>query len=387
LAGAVCFVTMPGVMDLAHEAKPHLACAVATMAAAVCASRYLESGRRSWWIGAGVCCGLAWGLMLSGAIALVMLPVMGLMRRRRADGQTAWESIGPALGALAVACGVFAVSNPYLIIHMLWWASSSGGAVRSNLDNTAAMYAVSRPWMGLWNVVKLAVEGTSLSLAVLGTMGAALLVAGRRRGGCSDGALLLAGPALLTAAVFGAVGADKPAEFGRFLLDIDVMLLVTAMILIVRWVKYASVRGMLFGVLMAGTILTGGRYWLGFLQDSRGGTTRTQAAAALALLEQAGNRRVDLWAEPAPYCAPPMDLFQQDIVLLPRGTELGALPADTVGVSAVDRVAGGRVDDGFGRFEITGLGQSAVQTPISWAAKPFLVWAPMDRIKSAVSGQ
>lgn len=390
LAGALCFAAMPGVVDLAHEAKPHLACLVATMAGVACAGRYLQTPRRRWWIWTGVCCGLAWGLVFSGVIALAMLPVMGIMRmlrsRRAGNEQTAASWIGPMIGAMVIACAVFAVSNPYLVKHVIA-PGSSGGAMQSNMDNTAAMYSISRPMAGFWNVVKLVVEGASMPVAAVGVIGAVLLVAGRGRGGCNDGVWLLAGPAVMTAVVFGAVGADKPGEFGRFLLDIDVVLLLAAVTAVARWVNYGKARGMILMVLVTTTILTGGRYWLGFRQDSTDQTTRAQAAAVLARLERAGNGQVDLWAEPAPYSTPPMDLFHEKIVLVPHGTALGTMAADVAGVTAVDRIEAGRVDEGLVRIEIRGSNQGSVQTPISWAAKPFLIWAPLERIKSAVSGQ
>jgi hypothetical protein len=78
-----------------------------------------------------------------------------------------------------------------------------------------------------------------------------------------------------------------------------------------------------------------------------------------------------------------MDLFGQNIVLSPRDWPMGTLPDEVVGVAAVDRIEPGLVPDGFARVELTGWGQSSVQTPISWAAKPFLVWVPLDRVRAA----
>jgi len=385
VVGAMCFATLPGVVDLAHEAKPHLACLVATMAAAACAAKYLETGRRRWWIWAGVCCGLAFGLVLTGAIALAILPMMGILQMRRSKTGGAWSWIGPAVGALLIACAIFAASNPYLVMHLIKPAAS-GGAVGSNLGNTAAMYRITSPLAGYWNVIGLIGEGSSLPVAVAGVAGAILLAIKSRQGGCNDGVWLLAGPAALTALASGPVGAGKPGEFGRFLLDVDVLLLLLAITAAVKWTKNGTARTMILALLLLATILSGGRYWLGFVQDTGGNTTRAQAAQTLAKLEKAGNRQVALWAEPAPYSTPPMDLIHQQLVLAPDGTAVGRLPADDVGVSAMDRVEGIKDQSGFLHATITGSGQSGGQTPISWAAKPFVIWLP-ERLKEGLLRQ
>jgi hypothetical protein len=77
-----------------------------------------------------------------------------------------------------------------------------------------------------------------------------------------------------------------------------------------------------------------------------------------------------------------MDLFDETVVLLPRGAVLGSPPANVAGVAAVDRIAEAPAK-GEAPLAITGWGQSSVQTAISWAAKPFLIWMPQMPPKPA----
>jgi uncharacterized protein YqcC (DUF446 family) len=77
-----------------------------------------------------------------------------------------------------------------------------------------------------------------------------------------------------------------------------------------------------------------------------------QVASDLAKWSAGRNITVALSAEPAPYSAPPMNLFDWQWVLLPRGEKVGAnLPYDFA-ISTID----------------------SAPTPMSWASKQFAVY-------------
>ena len=70
LAG-VCFMCMPVVLDLAHEAKPHLAGTALMLLAILSASKYVETGKWKWIAWTAIACGTCAGMVLSGVVALV----------------------------------------------------------------------------------------------------------------------------------------------------------------------------------------------------------------------------------------------------------------------------------------------------------------------------
>lgn len=80
-AAAVCCVVMPVVVNMAHEAKPHLPGAVLMLLAVMEAMRYVETPKRRWWIATGCLCGAAFGMVLAAWPIFVVLPVMTLLRR------------------------------------------------------------------------------------------------------------------------------------------------------------------------------------------------------------------------------------------------------------------------------------------------------------------
>jgi len=78
-AGA-CLALMPIVINGAHEAKPHLAGTVLVLLAALAGARFVEKGGRRWWMLTGALCGLAAGVVLSAAVAFVVIPLVALLR-------------------------------------------------------------------------------------------------------------------------------------------------------------------------------------------------------------------------------------------------------------------------------------------------------------------
>src|SRR5438046_7371686 len=108
---------MPVVINMAHEAKPHLPGAVLILLALIAAVRYIETASRRWALGAGALCGSAFGMVLTGALSFILLPVMCYLRWR-----SRWRLrvvLVDFVLALALGFGLYTVTNPFVIFHLL----------------------------------------------------------------------------------------------------------------------------------------------------------------------------------------------------------------------------------------------------------------------------
>lgn len=335
------FAVMPVVVNMAHEAKPHLPGTVLTLLAVLAGARYVETGRLAHAAAAGGLCGLAVGMVLSALPAFSVLVGMVLLRRMSWGDRLRVAVFGGLVGLVA-----YGLTNPYVVYHLL--ASVRGGPspFASNLGNSSAFYTAGRPVEGAANVARLAVAGTSVAVAVAGAMGVVVLGARAvraRADGSPDAVrrrahgLLLGLPAVLTAVQAALVGAGKPGEFGRFLLLPDVFLAVEAVALIHTYVRAGGAAVMIYGVVLLQTALGGARYVAGFVRDSGPETSRLAAARAIEADRQAGRvRRVLVTAEPAPYAVPAVNLFDLQAVLVPKGVDPVAVarPGDVVAAVA-----------------------------------------------------
>ena len=318
VAGAVaglCAIIMPVVVNMGHEAKPHLPAAVLMLLAVLAAMRYVESGQRRWWAVTAVLCGAAFGMVLSAWPIFVVLPVMLLLRR------AVWEDVitRTVFGGL-IGAGVYVLTNPYVVINLF----VNRAVLESNFGNSLAMYEVSQLGEGVINAAWLVLEGTSPILAVFGAGGALWLSVRSLRKRTRVGAVnrpalgwLLAAPALVIGIQFVALAAGKPGEYGRFAVLPDVALAIAA-VTAVRSRITQLVHGvvpMLLLFVMTGA--AGSDYLVGFSRDASGHTSRGQVACQLQAYEQSGARSLGVVTEPAPYCMPPVDLFRWKIYLLP----------------------------------------------------------------------
>lgn len=395
-AATLCYVFMPVVVNAAHEAKPHLAGMVLMLLAVLAACRFVETGRRRWWVAAGALCGAALGMVISSAVVFVILPLMVLFRdlswRRRAD---------VAAGAVAVGFAVYFLTNPYVLYNAVF----NRDVLRSNLGTSTAMYQVTAG-EGLTNALRLITEGTSMPVAVGFSGAVAWLVASglsalRKQptapaGDDADGAAgrrahrppgyvvaLLGVPALLVGCQFVALAAGKPGEYGRFALLPDVVLAL-ATVTVLAWPLGNRVARVVQRAVLAFVVLFcavgGWNYLRHFIADAAPTTSRLAEAERLAALARGGARRLGVLAEPAPYVMPPADLWAWRIQLLPRGQSPG--DPETAGrydviVRAVDEVAGAPP----ARWERLDRDRRAAMPParISWASKPFEVLVPALR--------
>jgi hypothetical protein len=371
LTAAACFAVMPVVVNMAHEAKPHLAGAVLMLLAVLAAANYVQTGKAKWWITAGALCGAAFGMVLSSLPIFIILPLMTLLRRQ------SWRNrIVVMVAAGVIAVDVYFVTNPYVLVHLL----RRDPVLTSNLGNSAAMYRPGGSADALLNAAKLIAEGTSPLLAMAGVTGAIVLAhrawrmrkvdtsaeSARRATG-----LLLAAPAVLVLIQFVALAAGKPGEYGRFAILPDTFLAIEAVVAAATFATSASVRRLTLGVLFVTTAVCGAMYLRQFVSDCAETTSRLRAAAELAQLPPSEVIAVE--AEPAPYSLPPVNLFTHPIVLLPRGPRAtDALEGRAVLVRPVDvPVAMGH--DGtrrpLPRYAL--VGQRLFPARISWAGKTF----------------
>jgi 4-amino-4-deoxy-L-arabinose transferase-like glycosyltransferase len=370
---AACYALMPVVVNQAHEAKPHLAGLGLMLLAVLAACRYVETGGRRWWLAAGALCGAAFGMVVSSVIIFAILPVMPLLRRQ------SWAArVGLAVGAGIVGGLVYALTNPYVPYNLLF----NREVLRSNLGTSTAMYHVGGSTNGFLNAVRLIAEGVSPILAALGVVGVVALLLRRRVGVAAPHVwALLAVPALIVVAQFVILGAGKPGEYGRFALLPDTVLCLAAVAGASHWASGPGARRVVLGLGVLTPGFFGATYVARFLADARDPTSRLALAEHLNGLPSFGWRTVEVTAEPAPYCMPPVNLFGQKVVLLPPG-QVEPMGADAVLVRAVDAAPRGAPPPGYVRW---GRDEPVLLRPfpsrISWAAKPFEILVPRRTLR------
>ncbi len=346
----VCFLCLPVVVDLGHEAKPHLAGTAILLLALVAAGKYVETGRWKWIVWTAIACGAAAGMVLSGVVGLLILPLMSL--RRRDDAR---RFAGICFAALVIPAAVYFATNPYVAVHLL----GNRALLESNFGNTGAMYVRGPIGESLVNAARLVAIGTSWPVAIIGVASViAMVIAGRGKGGIG----WVMGPVAVVVLVQCVTYAwNKPGEYARFALFADVALMLAAFFAIGRFVRNTAGRVVLAFLLVGCACTYSFAYERGFLRDSLPDDSRVRAGKEIGGRAsdrgEAGN--LYIVSEPAPYCLPPVNLFGWHIVLLPRGEEW---PAGGEGGILV------RVENTVEVFDPS-------VSPISWADQRFEVVA------------
>jgi hypothetical protein len=378
-AGAACFAAMPVVVNMAHEAKPHLPGLALMLLTVLAACRYVESGNRRWAWAAGALAGAAFGMVISSLVIFCVLPVMALLRPLSWRDRVRIAAVSALLGA-----ATYALTNPFVPINLL----RNRALLMSNLGTSTAMYEVNATGGALGNAVRLIAEGTSPVAAGLGAIALVAwgVIAVKRRkaegGDATCGRLLPPGyvlclvgvPAAFVLLQFVALGSGKPGEYGRFALLPDTVLLLAAVAGAAR-LPWPRAAGAGLCVLFLTTAAFGTVYLAKFVADARPATSRLAEAGRLRDLNAGGARHLLIVAEPAPYCLPPVNVFDWTIELAPRGVapDAGVPDRADVLVRAVDR-PGRETPAGFVRLPPLRSGLAGhVQAPISWADKPFEV--------------
>jgi hypothetical protein len=360
---ALGYIFMPVVVNMAHEAKPHLPGAVLMLLAIIAAIRFVQTGQARWCIGTGLACGMAVGMVPSSAPIFVVIVMMALIRGRR------WgERFRIILAAGILGVLVYLLTNPYVPINLIY----NRGLLKSHFSNTSVMYHISGA--GLVHAVRLMMEGTGLAAGIFGAVGVAVfvMIGWKRRthpdevNGSLVAGWMLGVPAMLVAVQFALVAEGLPGEFGRFFVLPDVVLLIAALVAIVKltpnvWMRLAS-----WVIVIGGGVLFGSNYLGGFVRDSRPITGRMLYAERLHELNEAGMKTMGIYADPAPYCLPPVDLFSWQLIRLPAGGEVNVHP--DVLVRAVDSHQ--PPPPGYRRLPSISS-HILPPTPISWADKPM----------------
>ena len=367
------FATMPVVVNAAHEAKPHLAGSVLTLAAVLGAMRYVRSGQWRTALLSGAAAGAAFGMVLTGVVAFAVLPVMVLLRP-----MTLRRQVHVVLAAGAIGAGVFLAANPYLPIDLLLHRN----VVQSNVGNYGNFYHPQLSMRTLGHAARLVATGTTRPLAIVASVAMAVWLIRRARAtwrsptpsGSAAGpsilppglGLLLAAPAVLVAIQFVLLASGKPAEYARFGLTLDAALAIGVAAAVTSF-RGGSRVGLVLVLLTAVSAL---RYDFNFLND-RYDPSRLRAAAHLApLAPPSGDAGVlALTAEPAPYCMPPADLFRWKWVLLPQGqaTPPASLGTKVVLIRTADEWPAATTPGNV--FPV--IDDRLLTSPISWANKPM----------------
>lgn len=356
VTGGLCFAMLPVVVNLAHEAKPHLAGTSLTLLAVIAAATFVETGRDKWAGIAGALCGAAFGMIVSSLVAFSIPFAMVFMRRE--DNRHRMRSL-----AIALTCGilVFAITNPFLIFN----AVARPERMRSNLGNSTAMYATGTG--GLGNAIGLIIEGASPLVTAVGIAGATFIFGSKLAkkpiaSGCllensveGDVGWILAAPAALNVVIFMLLASNKPPEYARFALLFDVALLIAAFAALGR-VRNPLPRAIMAVTLVAFTGVCAIPYWAGFIRDCDPVTSRLAAAGELKELADSGAHTLRLSAEPAPYICPPVDLFRYTLLLTPPGK---TQPADV----------------------IVSLNTARVPNRMSWADVSFVIVSPLEKLR------
>ncbi len=415
---SLCFIFMPVVVDLAHEAKPHLPGVVLLLLAVLSASRYVETKRIKWIIWTGITCGAAAGMVLSGIVGLALIPVMVIVARDKPA-----RAIGVVISGWVIAAIVYFGTNPYVLIHLV----HHDGPLASNLANSRAMYPVGAIGAGLVNALALITVGTSLPLMIVGVIGAIALPVlccgrcGKKNSGgknlsepavvssaADDGGeskiakqaaearrsniamayaagevdssevpvarrgfgigIMLAVIAILVAIEFAVFAAGKAGEYARFAIFVDVSLALAAVMLIKNVIRQSTMQIAVGVLLVAATAAYSAAYIHGFLADASLNNSRLALAGSLKddleKITPTGRATMGIFAEPAPYDLPPIDLFRWRLVLLPKD---GIASGKSQGTVWPDETV--QPDDTVSWWDPRA-------TPISWADKQFDVMRP-----------
>ena len=379
---ALLYTLLPVVVCMAHEGKPHLPGAVLMLLAVWFALRHLDrlsvadgENRRqrrrfNWWL-VCICCGAAFGMVLSSWPIFVLVPLTALIELRRKQttlaGAAGWTVLGGMVGVV-----VYLLSNPYIVIN----AFVNRDVLASNFGNSLAMYEVDRLIEGFVRVWQLTVEGATLPIVLLGIC--ALFGSWLRR---ARNVSPLIVPALLFFLQFVLIGAGKPAEYGRFGIFTNTCLAVGTACLLAWGFRDGMrklTRVVVILMIAATTGIGGGRYLYGFCTDAWGCGQRAKLAAWCA---EYPDLPVLLFAEPAPYGCPPLRFDKRPVLLCASIEQAVEYAGDqeVILLRAMDTRPEGACGQMLGSSMMppsyvmheSFVESPLAESPISWANKPF----------------
>lgn len=369
-----CYIMMPVVVNMSHEAKPHLPGAVLMLLATLAAVRYVRTADAMWWLLASLLAGLAVGMVLAAWPILAVVPAATLLVRQD------WRSrVRTCAWGAAISAATYFVTNPYVLINFF----TNRQLLQSNLGNTRDMFSFGLSLDAVTNAVRLIAEGASFTLAGVGMLAAAALIIAaslRKNWALRSSAWLVVLVAGLGLVQFVLFAGGQPAEYGRFAVFADISLLIGAVVggyFAFHWMEWRPEFLILLGLAAA---IPGSSYYAGFVEDAGRARSRLMAAQVVEAKRQGGTRSVGVFAEPAPYAVPPINLFSGPVVLLPRGYNPAIDPnTPDVVVRTVDTMDK-PPEAWMARYEFEFIDPLDSTAKMRWAAKPFLVmWKAADR--------
>lgn len=363
-----CYIMMPVVVNMSHEAKPHLPGAVLMLLSILAAHRYVRSADAIWWLLAAVLGGLAVGMVLAAWPVLVVLPVATLLLKQAWPARARICAWGFGLSVVA-----YFLTNPYVLINLL----TNRALLQSNLANTRAMFDFGLSVAGMGNALRLVAEGISPTLAILGTAVALVLtiaLALQKTWATRHAGWLLLVPAGAALAQFVLFAGGQSAEYGRFAVFADVVLVIAAVCGAYLMFQRLEWRPEVLIVLGLAAAIPGSRYYAAFVADTNPPTSRTLAAQRIEAIRPQGGA-LGVVAEPAPYSMPPINLFDGPLLLLPEGYD----PANDPSPPAVVVWAADEVGKPPARwvppYEWESVDPIEGRARMRWAAKPFAIVA------------
>jgi hypothetical protein len=389
ITAVACFALLPVVVNMSHEVKPHLPGMVLVLLSVLAAAAYVRDGGWRRAARAGAACGLATGTILTGGVALTVLPLMVCLRPDRL--RTRWRALAVSAAA-AMLC--YALTNPYVLIRLV----KSRALLAGNAAGLGGFYNLSNRAGAFRTASRLILEGATPGLIAIAAFGAILfaarLIARTRRprsplagGRVSPLAWLLLAPAAANAAHVFAFAGGKPGEYGRFALLLNVGIAILAVRSVAYFVKSGPLCAVVLLMLPLCALPGALRYLTNFIRDA--GPYNSRLAEARRLAEVVAFNRdpaaapehrltLGITADPAPYCMPPVDLWRWRVLLVPRGMTLeDAARANVADVllQAVDEP--GRAGQVIGDYVELPPALRPVSPPavISWAGKPFRLLA------------
>ena len=198
----------------------------------------------------------------------------------------------------------FVLTNPYLPVDYLMHRE----IVQSNVGNYGNFYKPEISIDGFETAVRLIGTGMSMPLAIVAGLSVIFSVRRAVWGGCWRLRRFL-----WRCNIFAWLGISlhEYTRFAALMLDVALALTVAAAVVRVR------LMGLQVAIVLLMIYCTGAvsaRYVANFLAAG----SRLMGAATLAQLQRPG-RVLAVWAEPAPYCMPTVDLFAWKIVSVATG--------------------------------------------------------------------
>ena len=296
----LCVACTPVFITGVLEAKPHLPSACMILWAVLSGLDYYTHRRKRAALCMGLQAGYAFGLVLTGIVAVALWPVLFLSRRRL---------VKHLLCAAGLAIAIYLLTNPYIPYNYLFDRQS----LASNISNSTAMYAdqIRQAAPGAVRVAELLVESCGLGVIGAGLIGFVWLL---RRWPRETWLVAVSGLAMLLICVL--LGAGKPAEFARFLILPVSLLCIAAAVLLTRLARRQRLLALVAGCVVLGLMRTPA-YIHSFAIDAADVNESRRLAAQYLRENVDPSDSIGLLQEPAPYAVPPLDFAKQEILWLP----------------------------------------------------------------------